>query len=124
MSLVVLDAMKIRANLFGIGIESRSQRFRDTREFRENFEALARERRHAQSIKKFCAQSGVRVSRHGNVVDVRKCQARFLQAITNRLRRKSCGILHAIEAFLLDRGDQPAVADNRCRSVPMVRIDP
>src|SRR5438034_8906886 len=58
MSLVVLDAMKIRANLFGIGIESRSQRFRDTREFRENFEALARERRHAQSIKKFCAHSG------------------------------------------------------------------
>jgi len=124
MRLMVLDAVELCGKLFGIGIKGGRQRLRNTREFRENLDAFPRERRHAQRVKKFCAQPRVRVSRHGNVIDVREREARFLQAITNRLRGKSRRVLHAVEAFFLDCGDEPAVADDRRRSVPVVRIDP
>src|SRR6266699_2419558 len=105
MCLVVLDAMELRVNLLGVGIEGGCKRLGNTRKFRKNFDACLRERRHAQRIKKFCAQPCVRVSRYRDVIDVRECEARFLQAITDRLRGKSCRVLHAVEAFFLDRSD-------------------
>src|SRR5260370_18249672 len=105
MRLVVLDAVKLCAEFFGISIKGGSQRLRYTRELRENFDAVPRERRHAQRVKKFCAQPAVRVSRHGNVLDFREREARFLQAITDRLPGKSRRVFHAVEAFFLDRGD-------------------
>src|SRR5216683_4312251 len=89
MRLVMFDAVKFCSKLLGIGIKGRRQRFRNTREFRENFEALPRERRHAQRVKKFCAQPRVWISRYGNVTDVRQSEARFLQAVADRLRGKS-----------------------------------
>src|SRR5260370_35861113 len=61
MCLVMLDAIELRVNLFGFGIEGGSERLGNTREFRENFDACPRERRHAQRIKKFRALPCVRV---------------------------------------------------------------
>src|SRR6266446_9025724 len=77
MSLVVLDTVKLRANLFGIGIKYCGQCFWNTSKSRENFDAFTRKGRHAQRVKKLCAQPGVRISRHGDMVDVRECEARF-----------------------------------------------
>src|SRR5258708_31657101 len=62
MRLVVLDAVKLCAEFFGIGIKGGSQRLRYTREFRENLDTFPRERRHAQRVKKFCAQPRIRIS--------------------------------------------------------------
>src|SRR5437588_2682015 len=124
MRLVVFDAVKLCAKFFWIRVKSRRQRLGNTREFRENSDAFPRERRHAQRVKKLCTQPRERISRHGNLMDVGECEARFLKAITDRLRGKSRRVLHAVEAFFLDRSDEPAVRDNRRRSVPVVRIDP
>src|SRR5260370_27182615 len=78
----------------------------------------------------FQAEDGIRDSSVTGVqtcalpIYVREREARFLQAITDRLPGKSRRVFHAVEAFFLDRGDEPAVADNRRRSVSVVRIDP
>src|SRR2546426_8444076 len=37
----------------------------------------------------------------------------LFRSIANRLRGKSRRILHAIEPFFFDRGDEAAIADNR-----------
>ena len=105
MRLVVFDAVKRGASFFWIGVKGCRQRLGNTREFGENFDACPRERRHAQRVQEFGGQPGVRISRHGNVMDVTEREACFLQAITNGLRGKSRCILHAVEAFFLDRGD-------------------
>src|SRR6266478_9646917 len=104
--LVMLDAMKFCRDLFGIGVKGRSQGLRNTDEFRKHFDTSPRERGHAQSVKKFRAQPRVRISRHGNMIDVRECESCFLQAVTNGLRRESRGVLHPVEAFFLNCGDQ------------------
>src|SRR5216683_5289951 len=56
MRTVMLDAMKLCLDLLGIGIKGCGQGLRNTREFREHFDTFARERGHAQSVKKFRAQ--------------------------------------------------------------------
>jgi len=124
MRLVMLDAMKLCTNLLGIGIKGRRERLGNPREFREHSDAFPRKRRHTQCVKKFCAQPRVRISRHGDMIDVLERETRFLQTVTNRLRGESRRVLHPVEAFFLNRSDQPAVADNRRRSVSVVRIDP
>src|SRR5712664_5017304 len=75
---VVLDAVKLCPEFFGIGIKGRRQRLGNASELRENLEAFPCERRHAQRVKKLCAQPRVRVSRPGNVIDVLKGERRFL----------------------------------------------
>src|SRR6267378_1283058 len=114
MRTVMLDAMKLCLDLLGIGIKGRSQGLRNTGEFREHFDTFPRERRHAQSVKKFRAQPRVRISRHGHMIDVGECESGFLQAVTNGLRWESRGVLHPVEAFFLNRRYQPSVANN-CR---------
>src|SRR6266436_791985 len=61
MRLVVLDAVKLCTNGFGIGIKGCSQRFGNTRELCKNSDAFAGERRHGQCVKKFCTQPRVRI---------------------------------------------------------------
>src|SRR6266436_10319204 len=51
--LVMLDAMKFSRDLFGVGIKGRSQGLRNTREFREHFDAFPRKIGHPQSVKEF-----------------------------------------------------------------------
>jgi len=58
------------------------------------------------------------------VIDVRQSEARFLETIADRLRGKSRGILHAIETFLLDGGDQAAITDNRREAFPWYALIP
>src|ERR1700730_4413945 len=78
MRLVVLDAVELGNKLLGVRIKGRRQRLGNTREFRENLDAFPGERRHAQRVEKFRAQPRVRISRYGDVVDVRECEARLL----------------------------------------------
>src|SRR5216683_3414980 len=116
MRMVMLDAMKLCLDLLGIGIKGRGQGLRNTRELREHFDTFPRERGHAQSVKKFRAQPRVRISRHGDMIDVRECEPCFLQAVTNGLRRESRGVLHPVKAFYLYSRYKQTVADNPRRS--------
>src|SRR5260370_39868622 len=54
MRLVMLDAVELCAGIFGIGIKCPRQRLRNTREFRENFDAFPRERSEERRVGKEC----------------------------------------------------------------------
>ena len=71
--LVVLDAMKSCADFLRVGIESLRQSYRNALKFHQHFGALARKRRHAQSIENLRCQPRVRVAGHSHVVDFREC---------------------------------------------------
>jgi len=57
------------------------------------------------------------------VVDVLQSKAGFSQAISNRSRRKSRRVLHAIEALFFHRRHQRAIAHHGRRRVPVIRIN-
>jgi len=57
------------------------------------------------------------------MIDFLQLEACFLQAIPNRLRRESRCVFHSIEALFLHSGNEPAVAHDGRRRVPVVRID-
>ena len=83
----------------------------DARETRQNFRAAHGKTRHAQGVVKLGPHARPGVSRHGNVVNILQGEASLGQAVADRLGRKTCGVLHPIEAFLFHRRDQPAVRD-------------
>src|SRR5580658_818583 len=124
MRLVVFHAMKFCLELGWIRIKSLRKRFWNSRELRQNFHALAREGWHAHRIEKLRREPRIRVAGHGDVIDVFQFEPGFFQAIANRLRRKACGILDAVEALFFHRGHEPAVADNRRGCVTVIRIYP
>src|SRR5579885_1026080 len=51
-------------------------------------------------------------------------KAGFFQAIANRRRGKAGGVFHAVEALLLNRSDELAIADKRGGGVSVVGVDP
>ena len=46
-----------------------------------------------------------------------------IETVSNRMRGKAGGVLAAIEAFLFNRGDQPAIFDNGCCRVAVISVD-
>src|SRR5580698_7935937 len=123
MRLVVFDAMELRFQLLRVGIKRAGERFWDSSELHENFGAVAGKRRHFEGIQKFGRNASVRIARDRDVIDVGERDASRLQAVANRQRWKSSGILHAVEAFFFDRSDQLAVANDRGGSIPVVCVD-
>src|SRR6202048_5630933 len=101
MRLMVLDSVKPRRNRFRAAVERPRQRFSYTGEFRKNLRPSARKRWHAQRVEKLCAQPRIRISRHRYMIDFLKLKARFLQAVSDRLRRKFRRALHPIETLPL-----------------------
>src|SRR5208282_4481742 len=79
--------------------------------------------RHAQGIEQLGGKTRKGIARDSYVINISEGEARFLQAIADRGCGESRRIFDAIEAFLLDRGNQPAVTNQRCGGVAVVRID-
>ena len=122
-SLVVLDAMEFRANRVGIGAECLRQRIGNSHEFREYLGAFPRKSRHPQRVKKLGAQARPGIPGNGDVIDFRELQSGNVEAITDGRRRKTSGVLDAVEAFLLHGGNKLSVADHGSRSIPVIRIN-
>src|SRR3974390_170390 len=121
--LVVLDAVEGGVDLFGIAVKRLGQRFRNPRKFGEDLGALLRERRHTDRVKQLGGEAGERVPGPRDMVDIRKRDARFFQAIADGCRWKPGCVLDPIEPFFLNRGHQLAVAHQRCGSVPVIRVN-
>src|SRR5579863_931425 len=120
---VMFDSMELCRQACRIRIKRRGQCFTDAGKFRQHLDSFSRKRRHAQRVKEFSSQPRVWIARHRHVVHILRRDSRRLQAIANRRRWKSRRVFHAIEALFFHRGDQLSVAQNRSRSISMVRID-
>ena len=113
----------MRANLVRRDIESLRERFGNSHERRHHFGAFARKARHPQGVQELRSQARPGIARNGDVVDFRERDARGVQAVADRRRRKSRRVLHAIKAFFFDGGDQAAVRNDRRGSIAVIGID-
>src|SRR5205809_6133232 len=117
---VLLDAVHIRANAGGVHIAGLGQLVEYPSETSHRPGTTQRETRQANGIERLCAQSCPRIAWNGDMVDFGNCDACLTKAVTDRVGRKSRGVLDAIEALLLGRGHELTVADDCARSVPVV----
>ena len=124
MRLVMLDAMKFSANFFRRNIKGLRQRLGNAHKSGQDFGAFAGKTRHLHGVQKFRPEARPGVARNGDVIHFRERDAGGIQAVANRRRRKSRRVLDAVKAFLLDSGNQAAVADNRRRSIAVIRVNP
>ena len=63
------------------------------------------------------------ISRDANVRDIFNGDPGDGQAVFNRLGWKTGAMLDAIEPFLFNGGNQPAIANNRGRRIAVICID-
>src|SRR5690242_17459140 len=68
-------------------------------------------------IRDLAPEIGAAVLIYGNVINVLQSHASMTEAIFNRLRWKSCPVLHAAKTFLFDGRDQLAVTQERRRRI-------
>jgi len=47
----------------------------------------------------------------------------FLQAVPDRLLGKACRMLETVEALLFSRSNQPPIADDRSRRIPVISVN-
>src|SRR3954465_6533586 len=64
-----------------------------------------------------------RISRDSDVVQVIETNPRGCETVANRLLGEAGAVFEPIEAFLLDGGNQFAVANNGRRRVAVIRVD-
>ncbi len=114
MRLMMFDAMELRSNLIRRDVKGPCQGFGDANESSQHFRPLACEARHLQGIHELCSEARPRIAWNSDVIDLGKRDAGSVQAVADRGGRKSSRVLHAVKAFFLHRGDQPAVR-NECR---------
>jgi hypothetical protein len=58
------------------------------------------------------------------VVQLLNSDTSFFKTIPDRLLRKTRRVLETIEAFLFNRRDQPSIANDRRRRIPVISINP
>ena len=120
---MVFNAVKFCGKFCRIQVEGGGKCFRDAGEFYEHLGAFASERRHADGVPKFGGQPRVRIARNGDVVNIGRREAGFLQTIADGRSGKSRGVFDAIEALFFDGGNEAAVADDSGGSVAMIGVD-
>jgi hypothetical protein len=64
------------------------------------------------------------VARNANMLDLFNVNAGSFQAVAHRLRGKSRTVLHAIEAFFFNRGEQFSIFDDRRRCITVICVYP
>ena len=103
--------------LSGVDVKGRGELFADAREALHHLGAFEREARHAHGETQLRAEARPGIARNRDVIHFGELDAGLLQAIVNRARGKTRGVLHAIEALFFDGGDQAAVHNDRRRGV-------
>jgi hypothetical protein len=58
------------------------------------------------------------------MIEILNPDPRLAQTVTDGLFRKPCRMLKTIEPLLLSRSDQPSIADDRRRRIPVISINP
>src|ERR1700687_3029236 len=101
----MLDAMKARGNVLGVGIKGLCESLGNSGELDEHLGPLARKRRHAHRVIQLCAETRLGVSPHANVIDVPKRTPSAAKAIANGGRGNARGVFPPIESFFLDSSD-------------------
>src|SRR3954447_14318756 len=65
-----------------------------------------------------------RITRDPNVVQILNTDPRFVETETDRLLRETSRVLEPVEALLFGRSDQPPIANERRRRIPVICINP
>src|SRR5580704_14493852 len=120
---VMLNAMKLCANLNRRSLKRPSQIFVNSREPPHHPRAIQRKLRHAHRESQLRSQPRPRVAWDSNVVHFRKFYARLVQAMLNCAHRKPRRILHAVQALFFHSRQQPSVRNNRRRGVGVVSVN-
>src|SRR5271157_2193744 len=102
---VVLNAMKLSPNCFGIDVARGGEVFMNSFELLHGPEAVKSETGHPDGIKKLGRESRPRVARNRHVIDLLEGQADLRQAVPDGIHGEARRILYTVEAFFLHRRD-------------------
>src|SRR5215472_11557090 len=120
---VVLHAVEGRFDFRRVAFKRPGQSLPNTGELRNHPRPFAREGRHANGKEEFGGKPRVGISRHRHMVDLTDRYAGFLQAVTDRSRGETGGVLDAVEALFFNGGDQSSVTNEGRRRIAVVSVD-
>ena len=109
--LMMFDAIESRMNLIRRDVERLSESLWNSHESCKHFCSLAGKTRHFQRVKEFRAQACPGVAWNRDVIHVRERYPSGVQTIPDGRRRKSRGVLHAVEPAFFDGRNQAAVGN-------------
>jgi hypothetical protein len=108
---VVFDAVVLGANILRVDVTCGGEILVNSAEVLQGAVAIESKTGHADGVEELRGEPSPGVTGNGNMINVPDGQSGFGQAVPDRVRGKTCRVLHAIEAFFLDSRYQPAVTN-------------